>query len=1376
MMSNKFIPRGSVFPRGRSFQPAQSDSAPASHTVVVQRSGARFPAWVPGPDCGTTPDDAYQYLKAKLRGNLSLEMLTTQAVAVGQGGLSSQGHRADQVHCDFGGGPLAGFKRWLSQRGVSMASATTLPQTSLYDAFSMVLFGPDSAEGPKLRWLAVQHMRLNQGAFLQDARNAGRNFEDFLEAHKRGSEPGTAATLRALADCLGVEVHVASCSCRGEVNLEKYRTNISGDPTSAGQAAAPPLVYLCARPSSSAATAAVQYDILDPLPQAPAPGSRRSAAEAGLPAVPPAPPAPAHRISVPSAPAAVEEDGPDRDEEVAVNVEVLRLTKALGGASLQLLDFNAWEHVMAHGSGSAVHLLLDGVKVMLDRYRGTHQTGVTMGRGRAEALRALDDAVAGAEKALLKAEEEACVLADTNRVLVVGEEGAGKSSLVNRVVLHSLVSSEELARINGAGPGARDGANLVKEVRTPWDAAPLDPLWFSEEAGARSNKQYNDAVLVVSKTAVPSICPTGNLGTTTAMCTTVVLAPGLQPRLVLKYKSAADLIKLRSHVDEIRTYDWRVSRNDPSDDDDDDSQGLSPEAPRGVESTTPAPLDAAMSGDSPGGPGDATDDADEPENFNYWADYAVAAFGISLNSATTDEDGSGVPRHVLRVHSLTNDDLVLPESFRNLLGTTSTLRFLHTDRIGLVEAVAAELKRRTLGSWSHWGLLESVRLYLPSNHLTVSLVDVPGYSPSLSPFLKESQDWAFRVGGFSTLMQCIKPRFQFKTIPPQMLQNELFRARVLSPLVNEGAKVNFHVIPVYCLDNGIAHTMLDAESREFVSLDHAVAVTSKLVNEGSIAVNDYWRVGIKEYLDQTLPEGATRKLHSKLVANMASCIQPRVINSTPSIYEKVLEGVREEPSAVQLRQWDTSLTELTETLTQNSCYFSNRVAARALETLMASSAVPLLRSLAQLQGFRNLERDAPGVLAALNARITPDYRAKVQRELAAHLNSKYDENEKGRVDGVRNASSAATRALQDSCKGAGVITARFKHPDFHLYNRKGSRQLRPDIKSDFPHSASSGLLKRLLLGNECERAVTTIAAESVGKLGKLFFHAARAQNTYESVAEVLGTLLKSKLQSSDDAATNAKLSRLVTCTEDLFRDSLSVVLNSVRDEAIAALSPAALTQRLEVADDSILASVLVSSLVGLDTAKVKTNVKRVEAMAGIVQKAAAANVANELHALVMSVLQQLENNFKVRVASACDELVYKLQTLDAAGLRNLAADKDKALERSNYLFGHLCHLVAAVSRRIAATKWLGDDAEASLARLRFTPDLVDMVDEGANGGTALSLAPPAAVHFPDGVHLVECPRCRWSDFGRGSFVVSNTRGDQCLVCYSCFMKIAEEWT
>jgi hypothetical protein len=190
---------------------------------------------------------------------------------------------------------------------------------------------------------------------------------------------------------------------------------------------------------------------------------------------------------------------------------------------------------------------------MLDGYRRGPNSGPA-GRERAEALRAVDDAVVDAETALVKAEEEAEALADAHTVLIVGEEGAGKSSLVNRILLHPLALSPTLARINAGAAATGANAEGVVETSTPWDAdsskAKLDASWFSAAAAARDAKLLRRAAILNKHTAV-QVCPTGGRNTTTAMCTTIVLAPGLQPRLVLKYKSAAALCELRKHVDEL---------------------------------------------------------------------------------------------------------------------------------------------------------------------------------------------------------------------------------------------------------------------------------------------------------------------------------------------------------------------------------------------------------------------------------------------------------------------------------------------------------------------------------------------------------------------------------------------------------------------------------------------------------------------------------------------------------------------------------------------------------------------------------------------------------------------------------------------------------
>ena len=1381
------FPGVSGFPRGRSFLPAHSDSAPASHRVVPRTTVTRFQPWV--PEGAGSPEEAYVALVARLRSEFK-QTLGAEEAAVGTG-LHWAHLRPLHVLRGFGDA-IGGFRRWLMNHHVALGGATTVAPSSLYDALAHALFGPDSGHGPKLRWLAVQHMRLNQGAFLKDAKDAGRTIAAFLEAHKRPSEPGTPATLHALAACLGVVVRVVSYSGNGEVRFAQYpRPEDGGSGSGAAEA---PIVHLCAPTTavSHGVTDTVLYDVLVAVPRTPAAGVRRSAADAGL--LPPA----AARVAAAAhvshagaldAPPAVEADesGTDSDEENdEASAAAVRLARAMGGG-LASLDQRAWAATITRDGAEAVLALLDGVKAMLDEYRSDENNqrgGAAARRKRSEALRAVDEAVTDAEKALLKAQEEAYALADAHTVLVVGEEAAGKSSLVNRILLHPLASSATLARINFEM--RRSSFDQTLETITRWDegsSGTLDAGWFSEAAAVNDNNLLAAAEEIDKHKTAPGVCPTGNDDTTTLMCTTVVLAPGLEPRLVLKYKSAAALRELRAHVDEIRKHNWRqIDSPDKGADDASSSEG--PDHPLKATTTSALPLDAAESGgeSAPAEAGEGADDGpdDEPEDSEYWADYATAVFGVDVHGTSGDEAAmldSVLPGHVLKVHELSDEDLSLPLAFRELLGTTLTLRFTHTDRDSLVKAVAAELKRRTVGRWSHCGLLESVRLYLPSdNGVSLTLVDVPGYSESLLPFRKKCQDWAFEYGRFSTLVQCIKPRFQHKTIPEQMRENELFVSKVLSPLANEGTNVNFKFLPLYCLDYGITTSLMDSGG-SLASLSQAAALAKKLAASGHTASTEFWKIGLRAYLIKTQPKNIpTKKLEAKLAAiTNSGIVQPMVVNATPTYFAKVLEGSgHNQQQQAELTKWDNSLAELIAQLTANSRQYSQRVAARTLEALMAA-VVPLLRHVAQLQGFRKLEQDAPNVLQALRERITPQYRSSVQRQLLTLLDSKYNENEARHADAVRAVLATTTRQLQEGCQKSSEITERFCKDEFALYNRPHSRQLKPDIRGNSPHSASAGLLKRLLFGTECSRAIVSIADASVGPLrDELFFKTAatgsRAQSTFDAVTETLSHMLKTQLLGSDEA-TNAKLTSLVTLTEELFCDELAVVLCSRRDEVVGALSVAALTQRLETADDSILARVLRNALAGVDTVKLRTNKRRVEAMANIINKKAAKEVAEELKAHVMSVLQQLQNKFMEKVAEACNKVVLKLQGLDADGLRTLA--HENAFERSSRLGMHLCRLTAAVTDAPEVAEWLGCTAASRDERMRLTADLRKEVHLSCAGSPGAARA--ALPAQPTGAaRKIECTRCRIGDFGHGSFSVPNTRGELCLVCFKCYKKTTRD--
>ena len=1375
---------GSAYPRGRSRTAALSDSVPALHAPPRVTRTIIAP-WAPEYKDSA---DAVPRLIAELRPALKASLDSDAAAVHAQ--LQWEQLQAFTLRRDFGG-RFNGLTLWLRTNRVVLAglSASSDVASSLYDALSHALFGPDCRHGPKLRWLAVQHMSLNRGAFLADARDAGRSIEDFLRAHQGLREPGTRATLRALASCLGVTVRVMFYSTSGSVTFVQY------EPEGAGAADAPRHVVHLFAPTiaGDGLNNTVMYDVMEALPPPPAPGSKRVAAAAELPTA--AAPAKVAAGAAPVAPeplAAADEDVEqaadsdaenEDDEAKAIAARLARET----GAELESLDSRAWAAHIARSDAFAVHALIDGVRAMCDHYnKEQHGLAAALGRKRNEALQAVDAAVTDAEKAVVKAQEEAFALAGAHTVLVVGEEGAGKSSLVNRILLRLLASPATLARINAGASDRADKDGLIV-TSTCWDeerGSKLPTSWFSDAAEARAAKLYKPAETLAAE-AKNEACPTGGDMTTTAMCTTVVLAPGLQPRLVLKYKNAAALREVRRHVDEVRDFNWggEPDSSDSSDDDDEDSAG----APRKAATSQPsqrtatAGLPQCDSDPAQAPAGERDDGPEEPEDSSYWADYATAVYGVDpLKRLDDDANGYGAEVHVLRVHTLTDDELAIPPRFRCLLGTTQTLRLTQTNPTDLIRTVTSLLTRHTLGRWSHWGLLESVRLYMPSEGATLTLVDVPGYSDSLLPYRKETQDWAFNTCRFSSLVHCVAPRFQNKTIPPQMLKNTKFKAKVLCPLADAGASVDFRIIPLYCIDHGIS------KAKGFSSYDIAVARTQLQAKCGDYAVNEDWKVGLRKYLEDTMPEGTRpKKLAAKLAVMMESGVmQPKVVNCTPTLFDEVLHtfGGNLPADATELTKWNHSFAELVEMLTHNSVAYSQRVAARVLESLIAHAVVPLLRHLEQLEGFRNLEKEAPQVLETLRLKITPQYRESLTKSLREHLHNKFEENEAGHVKVMRMVLHAATRLLRDGCQKWSVITQRFWQQEFESYHKKHSRQLKPDIKSLRPHSVSAGLLKRLLFGTECDRAVNLIAAGGAEELKKqLFFEAkpatglrgTRALSTVNAMSDLLCHMLRRQLQ-EPGKQPDAKLTSLVTCTEELICDDLAAVLSRRRDKVVKALSNAALTHKLELADDGILARAMLNMLQTVDTTKLQTNKKRVDAMATAMASSTSDEVAKELHAHVLSVLDQLEGKFTKDVVKTCDKLMVKLQTLDKNGLRALA--NANAFDRSSCLGNQLSHLTAGVMDACNVGSWLGN---SPADRLRLTADLQRSVRAACVSTPRAADAPPAgAAASPAGAAAAgaarECPRCRSSDYGRGSFLVPDTRGENCLVCFKCFRKTAEK--
>ena len=264
---------GSAYPRGKSRTAALSDSAPEFGAARVLTHTV-FTPWV--PENQANPEDTYQHWLELLRG----EFKASDAAAV-HSQLRQYQLQSYFLQVDFGVGSIA-FTRWLNNNNVKLVGSSAAAPSSLYDALAFALFGPDSELGPKLRWLAVQNMRLNQAAFLDDAKDAGRSMADFLNTHARPSAPGTPATLCALVDCLGITVQVVSFSGAGRVNFTLYEPR-----GGSASGAARNMVYLCATTKAGGLNT-VMYDALVASMPPPAPGSKRGAAAAGLPAAAPA--------------------------------------------------------------------------------------------------------------------------------------------------------------------------------------------------------------------------------------------------------------------------------------------------------------------------------------------------------------------------------------------------------------------------------------------------------------------------------------------------------------------------------------------------------------------------------------------------------------------------------------------------------------------------------------------------------------------------------------------------------------------------------------------------------------------------------------------------------------------------------------------------------------------------------------------------------------------------------------------------------------------------------------------------------------------------------------------------------------------------------
>jgi hypothetical protein len=987
--------------------------------------------------------------------------------------------------------------------------------------------------------------------------------------------------------------------------------------------------------------------------------------------------------------------------------------------------------------------VLAGARALLAQYEALRAAANPGGAGGGAGT--LDAAVAEAREKLQR-ETHALdkAMQDARRVVVVGSEGAGKSSTVSRLCLHVLASDAELARI-----AAADGGGALRmETLERWDDGTCDDSWFADGLDQQDDILFARKQPLFKNSAM-DLLPAGGASSVTALPTTVVLRAGQPPQIVFRYKAAADVRKLYDDVAALQAY--LAARGDDVDSDDSEDEA------------------EAM---------DASDDAAAPDlpSLELTRGFSEALFSVNVHAspfAGAGDDGI--------VRQLTPKHMALPRRLRAWLGHTRTVHLGHTNREGLRAAVLHELLRHTVGAWSRWSALEEVRISLPCDKTAcprgLTLVDVPGYN-KMNAFQRQAQQRGLDSRAFATLMQVLKKRAAEHEMHKEMLADTELGRLVFGPLMaqKQPAGEDFALLPLCSLDHAVAN--ITTPGSDLLTVCSAITDQMEKLPAYAAAM---WPNSMQVYAQQKLQLSAkkARQKASEAVA-AAAAHTPMVINCNPALLREALErdGATAPPAdvAAVLERCDMRL--LLARLNDNAREFERRAAdERAMQNVVDGVFAPLIAALEQLvtglgqlndpakaelrKGVQHLRRWLP----TLDECATSALEATVRPRLAA----------------IATAATAGCASVDRECSRNGIMERYVKNDagEFDCYG-KGSRKLLPDVRSGEPQETQ---LNRLLLGNGPQQFVSIVASAAAEQLPALFFtssgRAARgsaapartAASFEDQVVDVVGTALGWHLRSAAEAGDGdgMDLEPAIALTQELFSADLHARLASLAQDAAEQLG----ARELQDAADEVARETLRAALHDPLVQRARGNKARVEAAARAVScnNTTAEGPAARLKLHVDRVLTWLVVKAQEHVRAAVKSALDGLSSPNPEA--TLRASPEVACAR--VLLSRMCHLLAALK---AAWPQLSCGEEllrlaqrrAALPLEQPPPECCTVAESDAQRRARLEQQlreASGAMPLPQlrGAHR-ECDTCHRSNFAKGSYSIQG----KLTVCWLCYGK------
>ena len=874
---------------------------------------------------------------------------------------------------------------------------------------------------------------------------------------------------------------------------------------------------------------------------------------------------------------------------------------------------------------------------------------------------------------------------------MVGAESAGKSTVINSIIRKAVVHVDDQKPLP-AGAEALPGCRFSMVI-TPLepDDVPENDDWFSDGAQERA-----DVRLANSRSNFDpeerDVLPTGGDDKTTAVCTEVFLSPTERaPRLVLLYKSAAYLARLRSQVESVHDFDWEAWWSSAGGETGEDSDGEDAIAGR---------ADSRATAGRP------------PMDVERIVDEAVAVFGVDMREASYEAGDSALSM----VRMLTAEDQALPPRMRSMLGARVELFFHDTKPEELLSAARDALLQFTVGAWSHWGLLEEPpALYLRGNQRLL-LRDVPGYpntDEQLPPHRLKMQQIAFESRPFSTLLHVVSSKAD--SMPSWMVNDQGLGTHVFSAMTAKAGDLDFGVVPLFAADYATAAAK---GKKTLKNLPVLIAGMHEQVKKGVGFCHLNWNRGLKKYMSQ--PGQSHRGSHAAQLPERlqpvldSGVIRPLAVQINPHFFDEAIEEYRKQnrrdPPAEQRGDnaaWD--VLRVLDVLSENAARYEKRAAGRAVDALLSAVLLPLARHGLQLLGLRHVQVVMPQLLEQLQQKFAPSRLNGYIKSVDELVRQEFEKNDMPHIREFIKSVTATSGLLLKEARRENVEN-RFEREEFERYNRPNSHKLRMDLLLEQPQNPPSLLVDLLFGTNTVTQLTAAIAAAGNEHLPRVLDKGmargagvpspaaplprersrGAVNSTVDTVVQLMNGLLDSNLHAVNDAA--AMLARV---TKAAFRVNMLNAAAELRERVLRLTSGAALSGLL--AGNNGVLSVCVGR-VGADMSGRKFNSNRLR-MKSLATRSenAARDVDVDLRTALMSLLQTQTASFTEAAVQACSTVLVKLTSPN--GLASLAVTGE--LRKVDRLMKALCTLSEELLRPGASfeldaeqTKGMRDAVEA----------------------------------------------------------------------------------